>query len=153
MQNSIPKLRQRSIISMNPSFLSEKLKILTSSKYHRVKYFFAEISQRFLLNASRPKPRKLGNSKSNLYLHTSLWCLKTFYGGLKDLHKTFWGTTKECQNENLTEFLFQYNFQKCKGTGRVNNVYKRVFGLFFILFRSWVINENIKNEYVETRSF
>ena len=24
---------------------------------------------------------------------------------------------------------------------------------FFILFRSWVINENVKNECVETRSF
>ena len=25
--------------------------------------------------------------------------------------------------------------------------------IFFILFRSWVINNNVKNEYVETRSF
>ena len=30
---------------------------------------------------------------------------------------------------------------------------KRVFGIFFILFRSWVINKNVKGEYVETRSF
>ena len=26
---------------------------------------------------------------------------------LKDLHKTFWGTTKKCENKNLTQcFLF-----------------------------------------------
>ena len=30
---------------------------------------------------------------------------------------------------------------------------KRVFGIFFILFRPWVINKNVKGEYVETRSF
>ena len=25
----------------------------------------------------------------NFYFHTSLWCLETFYEGLKGLHKTF----------------------------------------------------------------
>ena len=25
----------------------------------------------------------------NFYFRTSLWCLRRFYGGLKDLHKTF----------------------------------------------------------------
>ena len=34
----------------------------------------------------------------------------------------------------------------------LNDVYKRMFGIFFILFRSWVIIKNIKNEYVETSS-
>ena len=37
-----------------------------------------------------------------------------------------------------------------------NCVYKRVFRIFFVLFRFWVINKNIKNgfcECVETRSF
>ena len=29
------------------------------------------------------------------------------------LHKTFWDTTKKCQDKNLTLFLSQYNFQKC----------------------------------------
>ena len=33
----------------------------------------------------------------------------------KGLYKTFWGTTKKCGNKNLTQFLFQYNFQKCTG--------------------------------------
>ena len=35
MQNLIPKLRETSIISKKPVFLSEKLKTLTSSNYHR----------------------------------------------------------------------------------------------------------------------
>ena len=34
----------------------------------------------------------------------------------------------------------------------LTNVYKRVSGTFFILFRSLVINKNVKNECVETRS-
>ena len=40
--------------------------------------------------------------KLNVYFHTSLWCLKRFYEGLKGLHKTFWGTTKKCENKNLS---------------------------------------------------
>ena len=35
----------------------------------------------------------------------------------------------------------------------LNNVYKRMFEIFLILFRSWVINKNIKSEFIETRSF
>ena len=31
----------------------------------------------------------------NFYFHTSLWCLKRFF------HKTFWSTTKKCENKNL----------------------------------------------------
>ena len=46
MQNSITKLRESSIISEKPGYLSEKLKTLTSSNYHRV-VFFAEILHTF----------------------------------------------------------------------------------------------------------
>ena len=38
----------------------------------------------------------------NLYFHTSLWCGKRFYEGLKGPHKTFWGTTKKCESKNLS---------------------------------------------------
>ena len=38
----------------------------------------------------------------NFYFCTSLWCLERFYEGLKGLHKTFWGTTKKCENKNLS---------------------------------------------------
>ena len=50
MQNPIPKLRQSSIISKKPGLLSEKLKTLTSSNYHRVYDFFDEICTRFLFS-------------------------------------------------------------------------------------------------------
>ena len=40
--------------------------------------------------------------KLNFYFHTSLRCLKRFHEGLKGLHKTFWDTTKKCENKNST---------------------------------------------------
>ena len=40
-------------------------------------------------NPSRPNPRRREKVKLNFYFHTSLWCLKRFYEGLKGLHKTF----------------------------------------------------------------
>ena len=36
MQNPTLKIRQSSVISEKPGYLSEKLKALTSSNYHRV---------------------------------------------------------------------------------------------------------------------
>ena len=74
MQNAIPKLRATSMISEKPGYVSEKLKTLASSNYHRVQYFLLKFYTRFL----------------------------------------------------------------------ISNVCKRVFGIFFISFRSWVINENVK---------
>ena len=50
MQNSLPKLRQTSPISKKPGFLSERLKILTSSNYHRVWFFLLKLCTRFLLS-------------------------------------------------------------------------------------------------------
>ena len=38
----------------------------------------------------------------NFYFHTSLWCLKRFYEGLKGLYKNFLGTTKNCENKKLS---------------------------------------------------
>ena len=37
----------------------------------------------------------------NYYFPTFLRCLKEFYEGL---HKTFWGTTKKCENKNSNQF-------------------------------------------------
>ena len=53
MQNLIPKLKQRSIIFKKPGFLSENLKTLTSSNYHRVgaySYLLLNFCTLFLLN-------------------------------------------------------------------------------------------------------
>ena len=66
-------------------------------------------------NPSQLNPGLREKVKLNFYFHTSFWCLKRFYESLKDLHKTFLGAKQKCQNKNLTEFLFQYNFQKCTG--------------------------------------
>ena len=49
----------------------------------------------------------------NFYFHTSLRCLKRFYEDLKDLHKTFWGTTKKYKNKNLNWFfLFVWHWDR-----------------------------------------
>ena len=55
-----------------------------------------------LLYPSCLNPGRREKIKLNFYFHTSLWCLKRFYEGLKGLHKTFWGTTKKCGNKNST---------------------------------------------------
>ena len=41
---------------------------------------------------------------------------KKIIGDLKGLHKTFWGTTKKCENKNLTYFFFS---SSGIGTGKV----------------------------------
>ena len=56
-------------------------------------------------NPSHPDPGQR-EIHLNFYFHTSLWCIKRFYEDLKDLHKTFWGTTKKCENRKLSELLF-----------------------------------------------
>ena len=53
----------------------------------------------------------------NFYFHISLWCLKRFYEGPKGLHKTFWGTTKNCENKKIK--LINFLFSSGIGTGRV----------------------------------
>ena len=40
--------------------------------------------------------------KLNFYFHTSLWCLKRFYEGLKGLYEIFWGILKKCEIKHLT---------------------------------------------------
>ena len=47
MLKPVPKFIQSTIIYGKPGYLSKKLKTLTSSNYHKVKYFFAEILHTF----------------------------------------------------------------------------------------------------------
>ena len=58
--------------------------------------------------------------------------------------------------ENFDELqLPEFNIFLLKFCTRfvLSDVYKRVCGIFFILFRSVVINKSVKNECAETRSF
>ena len=54
------------------------------------------------LTLSGPNPGRREEIKLNFYFLTSLWCFKRFYEDPKGLHETFWGTTKKCENKNLT---------------------------------------------------
>ena len=79
------------------------------STYFCACVFFCVVKQCVgFVNTSRPIPGRWRKIKLNFYFHTSLWSLKKFYEGLK-------GTTKKCENKKLTEFLLQYNLQKCTG--------------------------------------
>ena len=51
------------------------------------------------------RPGQSEKIKLNFYFHASLWYLKRFYEG----------TTKKCENKNLTQVLFQYSFQNWTG--------------------------------------
>ena len=62
---------------------------------------------------SHPNPGRREKNKLNFYFHTSLRCLKRFYEGFKDLLKPFEAPQRRVKINNLTWFLFQYNFQKC----------------------------------------
>ena len=50
--------------------------------------FFSHCNNR-ALNPSRPNPGQREKIRLNFCFHTSFWCLKSFYEGLKDLHETF----------------------------------------------------------------
>ena len=62
--------------------------------------------------------------KLNFHFHTSL---KRFYEGLKGLHEIFWGTTKKCENKNLTYF-----FTLCPGLGREGLIWSDWIQFFLI---------------------
>ena len=93
------------------------------------------------INSYRPNSRQSEKFKLNFYFHTSLCSLKRFYEGLKDLHKTFWGTAKKCEIKNLTQFLFQCSFQKWRGLQGLTSfcplkclkkpLFKKIINFFF----------------------
>ena len=92
------------ILSANQ--IAEFLRQLHFKKMRLISLVFCmliEIQKRLIMILTLPVPVPDEEKKIslNFYFHTSLWCLKRFYGGLEDL-KTFWGTGKKCENKNLT---------------------------------------------------
>ena len=71
-----------------------------------------------VINSSRANPGRSEKIKLNFYFHTSLWCIKRFYEGLKDLYKKFWGTTKKCENKNKNLIFIFIQLSEMHGTGR-----------------------------------
>ena len=75
-------------------FLFKKINV----KYYQV------IKNSSRVNPSRPVHLKIDikiKINLNFYFHTSLWCLKRFYKGVKSLRKTFWGNAKKCENKKF----------------------------------------------------
>ena len=73
----------------------------------------------YKINPSRPDPGRREKINLNFYFHTSLWCLKRFCEGLKGLYKTFWDTTKKCENKNLSLIFILIQLSEMNGAGRV----------------------------------
>ena len=68
----------------------------------------------------RPNPGRREKSKLNFYFHTSLWCLKRFYEGLKGLHKPFEAPQRIVRVKIYFNFI-SIQLSKMHGpTGRVN---------------------------------
>ena len=81
-----------------------------------------------------PIPDEEKKIKLNFYFHTPLfWCLKRFYQGLKGLYKTFWGTTKKCDNKNLTLIFIWIQLSEMHGTLKVK-IFKSLKNV------DWVVN-------------
>ena len=72
-------------------------------------------------NTSRPDPGRKKKYNLNFYFHTSLWCLKRFYEGLKDVYKTFWRTTKECENKKIKLIFILIQLSEIPRVGRIHN--------------------------------
>ena len=52
------------------------------------------LRKKLTLRVNRGQKEKI-NLKFYFYFHTSLWCLKSF-------HETIWGTSRKCENKNLS---------------------------------------------------
>ena len=55
-----------------------------------INYYNIMMIELLHLNPSRPDPGQREKLNLNFYFHTSLWCLKRFYGGLLRHHKEVW---------------------------------------------------------------
>ena len=72
-----------------------------------------------IINASHPNPGRREKIKLNFYFHTSLWCPKRFYEGLKGLHKTFFRHHKEMWKQKFSLILISIQFSEMHETGKV----------------------------------
>ena len=59
-----------------------------------------------VLNLPTPIPDEEKKMTQIFNFTLILWCLKRFDEGPNGLRKTFLGTTKKCENKNLSLFLF-----------------------------------------------
>ena len=74
----------------------------------------------FTVKPSRPNPERREKNKLNLYFHTSLWCLRRFYEGLKGLDKSFWDTTKNCENKKFNLIFISRQLSEMYGPLSLN---------------------------------
>ena len=76
MQNPLLKFRLNSIISEKPGYMPEKLKTLTSSNYHKVRYFLLKFCTRFLPNNTVSTKGSSGARQSSQSFRQNTWFLE-----------------------------------------------------------------------------
>ena len=107
--------------------INRHLKVIHENEYNYVRVTM--YAWKTGINPSRPMHfRKLYQNKNNLkfYFRTCLWCLERFYKGLKDLHKTFRGTRKECEKKLiLVNFFFSFEIKTWRG--KLNYAYNSMW--------------------------
>ena len=82
--------------------MSGNISQMNSTTLDRELFHFARATYLASIFLTIPVPTRREKINLNFYFQTSLWCLKRFYKSLTGLHKTFWGTTKKCENKNLS---------------------------------------------------
>ena len=97
-------------------------------------------------NTSRPDPGRKKKYNLNFYFHTSLWCLKRFYEGLKDVYKTFWRTTKECENKKIKLIFILIQLSEIPRVGRIHNRILLKPWLRFSISKKGKFKKKIKEE-------
>ena len=84
-------------------FSSSKLLSSVLSSFIKYKLYIGRyriMPSKVYINRSHCSPRQIEKSSLNFYFNTFLWYLRRFYEDPKDLHKTFCGITKKCENKN-----------------------------------------------------
>ena len=79
------------------------------------------------LTLNVPIPNKVKKIKLNFYFHTSLWCLK------RSVKIKIEVPQRSVKKKFLTQFLFQYNFQKWTGLSGLRSMKLRIISSYFYM--------------------
>ena len=108
-------LKKQLICRLTLQFLLEAKKLLKDLYNYSVMFSYDDEKRLKFLNPHRADPGQRELINLIIYFHTSLWCFKRFYEGLKGLHKTFWATTKNAKIKISVTFYFNTTFWDAQG--------------------------------------
>ena len=138
MQNTVQIFRQSSIVSEKPGILSEHLKILTSSNYPTVQYFFAETLHTFFTYQCLQE--RVWDFFYFIQILSYLQKLKKrpdFYPLFTLLHFYWWFKVETKLKKSYTRFCRHYKVENlCKISAKNIKLYGRWSSLKFSIFQT-----------------